>query len=509
MFFSKEKVLHIFKSINNSILHYSCSSIAEAVRRGMLYLIPFVFLGALATLLMGIPIKIYQDFISNFAGGVFQYALSALKLATFGFFSVYVTITISLCYAQTQTRKVTYIYGAPFTSLMCLLFCRSFPEPIINLAYLGMDGVLFAILASITIAPIYTFFATLFKTKIKIYSDGVDSEFNSMLFVILPMAITLLIFVVVDWFIGVICGVDTAAALFHTVSSLSSPYKFPKMSAFFSGLFEALGFNEGSIYNDFSDMLSTSGLTDKVFSMAKTLELYTNMGGKGNSLALLIALLLAGKRKTTKQFARVCLIPVIFNISEVIILGIPVIFNPILMVPYIIVNVFSNIIAKTFITLGFVPYIKSVFYWSVPVGANAFFATHSVFSILLQVLLLSMSIAIYMPFIKWWEKSRVMDIKETYNDLLNVLRRSELEQLPIILIKLRNEQGHLARILQYDLMDAIESRKVDIWYQPQVNPAGVTIGVEALFRWEHQDLGFIYPPLALELAKEGDFFRFG
>ena len=39
-------------------------------------------------------------------------------------------------------------------------------------------------------------------------------------------------------------------------------------------------------------------------------------------------------------------------------------------------------------------------------------------------------------------------------------------------------------------------------YQPQVDCNDVCVGVEALIRWNHPELGFIYPPLIIELAKE-------
>ena len=70
------------------------------------------------------------------------------------------------------------------------------------------------------------------------------------------------------------------------------------------------------------------------------------------------------------------------------------------------------------------------------------------------------------------------------------------------LTKREDELGHVARRLAVELVDAIQHQELYLMYQPQVNCEGVCVGVEALIRWNHPELGFIYPPLIIELAKE-------
>lgn len=70
------------------------------------------------------------------------------------------------------------------------------------------------------------------------------------------------------------------------------------------------------------------------------------------------------------------------------------------------------------------------------------------------------------------------------------------------LTKREDEIGHVARSLAIELVEAIQHQELYLMYQPQVNCEGVCVGIEALIRWNHPELGFIYPPLIIELAKE-------
>ena len=56
------------------------------------------------------------------------------------------------------------------------------------------------------------------------------------------------------------------------------------------------------------------------------------LGGQGSPLPLIV-MMLKSKSKKLRQFARVTVGPAIFNISEPIMYGLPIVFNPIMMIP--------------------------------------------------------------------------------------------------------------------------------------------------------------------------------
>ena len=64
--------------------------------------------------------------------------------------------------------------------------------------------------------------------------------------------------------------------------------------------------------------------------------------------------------------------------------------------------------------------------------------------------------------------------------------------------------GSTARTMINELEQAIRMKELYMVYQPQMDNDGKCIGAEALIRWNNKNVGFIYPPLIIELAKEGN-----
>ena len=58
--------------------------------------------------------------------------------------------------------------------------------------------------------------------------------------------------------------------------------------------------------------------------------------------------------------------------------------------------------------------------------------------------------------------------------------------------------------LTNDLRKALGREELILWYQPKVDVAKGTIcGAEALIRWQHPDLGLLFPDVFIPLAEEG------
>ncbi len=61
-----------------------------------------------------------------------------------------------------------------------------------------------------------------------------------------------------------------------------------------------------------------------------------SIGGSGLTIGLLIAVMIATRRKEMKEIAKLSIGPGLFNINEPVIFGMPIMPNPILAIPFII-----------------------------------------------------------------------------------------------------------------------------------------------------------------------------
>ncbi|MDF7639212.1 PTS transporter subunit EIIC [Lactobacillus sp. ESL0791] len=65
-------------------------------------------------------------------------------------------------------------------------------------------------------------------------------------------------------------------------------------------------------------------------------DVFAWFGGAGGTLMLIVAILLFSKRSDYRTIAKVALAPGIFNINEPIVLGLPVVLNPVYFIPFVL-----------------------------------------------------------------------------------------------------------------------------------------------------------------------------
>lgn len=129
-------------------------------------------------------------------------------------------------------------------------------------------------------------------------------------------------------------------------------------------------------------------------------DTYGNIGGSGCVVGLLIACLVFSKREDYKQVAKLSIAPNIFNISETLHFGLPIMLNPLLMIPFIITPLATMAFGYFMTIIGFSDILVYAFPWTTPPFINAWIASGgSIGTVITQALCIVISIAIYTPFV--------------------------------------------------------------------------------------------------------------
>mgnify|MGYP000491386652 FL=1 len=138
-------------------------------------------------------------------------------------------------------------------------------------------------------------------------------------------------------------------------------------------------------------------------------DLFATFGGCGSTLSLLIAMLLFCRSKRIKELGKLAFIPGVFGINEPIVFGLPIVLNPMIIIPFMLVPTINIVISYFCMSIGLVPLCSGVAIpWTMPVVLSGFLATGWQGAVL-QLLLLILGVFIYMPFIKMMDKQYLED----------------------------------------------------------------------------------------------------
>lgn len=116
-------------------------------------------------------------------------------------------------------------------------------------------------------------------------------------------------------------------------------------------------------------------------------------------MGLLIAIFIFSKRDSWRAVAKLGFPAMLFNIQEPIAFGLPIVLNPILLVPYILAPLANTVIGWIAISTGLVPIFKYVVPWTMPMFFGGMIGTGSIMGGLLQIVWLVVDIVIYAPFV--------------------------------------------------------------------------------------------------------------
>ena len=134
---------------------------------------------------------------------------------------------------------------------------------------------------------------------------------------------------------------------------------------------------------------------------------WLNIGGLGCTLPLVIFALMS-QSKRLKQVGKAIVIPAIFNINEPTIYGLPIAWNPLLMIPFLINGIVAPTITYFTLKAGLVNIPSQLYQMSfLPTGLNAYFVCNDFRGVILWAVIFVLCSVIYYPFWKAYEKQEI------------------------------------------------------------------------------------------------------
>lgn len=480
------------------------SFILTVIRHGLALMIPFVVTGGLASAIVNFPLPSYQRLIE---GSFVVTLLNTINTGTFGIFSV--AMLISLCASYSMEKNMT----ADKTVMFVLVGLASYgaqlytPDANYNLDMFGVKGCFFAIVTALVSCRMLEFLHDQSILRLRNYTFGLERITAVAISMLLPA-------------ICVISSIMLVTRLILMIAGEPSLYKF--ISDLMCSIFRSINsqFAEGLLYTLLVHLLWVFGLhgNDILEPVASTrfaldgvgtvfnkpfFDIYVIMGGCGTTMCVLVAYLLFFRKSRMKMLAKISAFTVTFNINEILTFGIPIILNPIMVIPFMVTPLFCYVTAYIATARGWVPPVVNDVVWSTPIIFSGYAATGSIRGSILQILMVIVGMGFYYPFLKMNMETQEEYAKEQMADVVKLLQEKEENNETIDLLTQSNRKGQITRMLRHDLERAIEKNELYMLYQPQVDSDGVCIGAEALLRWKHPLYGFIYPPLIMYLAKEG------
>jgi len=495
--------------------------ILVSIRRGLTYMIPLILLGSFALVIISLPIPEYQKFMQDIFGTEWKNIPSYIQDGTFRILSLIMIICISYSLAEEfQINRSMYVNPiiAASVSLASFVAISGIYKEGFSISNFGVIGVFTAIVTAVSSTWLFIKLSSLSFLRIKAFPDGANSAFNYSLMSIIPAAITVTVFAAFNHFFTVLFGISHIQSFISdSINLLFKRIRSPLLSGI---LFIALvhifwffGMHGNNILEPVAESLFIPAISvNKALIESNLLptEIFTKtffdtfviMGGCGSTLCLIIAILLIERKKNQQNLAKLSLVPVLFNINELMVFGLPIVFNPIYLIPFIFVPILLTLTSYLAMFYGLVPYTSNFVEWTTPIFLSGYYSTNSISGSILQLFNLTLGVACYVPFVKLAQKISDYQNKNSINKVYTFFRQNEERGIVTSLLNRYDDIGSISRFLADDLENSINKERLKLYYQPQVDYEGKVIGFEALLRWNHENYGFIYPPLIIALSIE-------
>lgn len=394
----------------------------NVIRDAFMLSFPLTIFGSMFVVLANLPFL--DKFFSPEALNTFRAAITPAMEGTLLIATLFVVI--GLGYHLSKSYGVDALFGAAL-ALAAFLILTPFSitvdggtiAGVIPLERLGAKGMFVGMFTGIFATEIYR--RVIQKGWVIKMPEGVPPAVSKSFSALIPVFLTLTIFILMR--IGfTMTPFGNIHDFIYTVVqkplvALGSGLPTTLVAIFFIQTLWFFGLHGQIIVNSVLDPIWNTLSLENLEAFQKGVELphivtkqfietfTVGIGGTGMTLGVVVCILMFAKSRQLKEVGKLSGPAGVFNVNEPMIFGLPIVMNPLILIPWIIspivVVAFSYIVMR----LGIVPPPTGVAVpWTVPIFFSGVLATNSVLGGVLQLVNLGIVSAIWFPFVKLLDK---------------------------------------------------------------------------------------------------------
>lgn len=405
-----ERLSHIGESLGNNIY-------LQAISRGVMGILPIIIIGSFASLFMGLPIAQWQAFLktSGLTG-----VLSAFVAGTTNVLGLYMTYGICKTLSNSLGIKAKITPILALVTYITLLPSNVTEEGMAFLSFdfLGTKGMIVGIIISVIVCHSYKFIIDRNLT-IKM-PEGTPTYVSDSFLALVPVFFVALVAMILKFAFALTSYGDAFNCLYSLLqiplTALIGGSLFANVIiTALSQLNWAVGVHPGYLTGLVGPLLfSLDGMNQGFFAQGKALPNIIGMAFNYITTtavfypAIAIAVLIFAKSERLKIVGKVAVAPAFFGISEPLIFGLPIVFNPFVLIPWVLGPMVNYVVAYMLTSAGIVARCAGVNVFNVPMIFTGIM-NGNISIALMEIGLFIIDILLFMPFIKVLEKNYIVE----------------------------------------------------------------------------------------------------
>lgn len=403
----------------------------QVIQSVFLTMIPFMTIGSFALILVspamdyktmdpGLLRSFFQAWQSfaDFAGG----PLNAIFTASMGCLSLYVAVGLGY-YLSKQYKMNTFLPTA-LCAVTFFIVNAIDSKGAITTQYFDGTGLFASMFVSITTIELYRFLYERKVGRIELSGAGVPPVLTESFASIVPVLIVL---VTMGLFSSAVFALSGGAfpnimvvIMKPIVGMVDNVWGVLLLSVlvmvlWWFGIHDSVitGPLTPFLYNNLSANMTAYAAGTAAIALPYVLTepfwwTFMAIGGSGATFGLCL-LLLRSKSKQLKTVGKLAIVPAFFNINEPIIFGLPIMFNPTMMFPFVFAMTANGVISYLMMQFHVIARTFAYPSWNMFCPIGALISTMDIKAVLLVIGLIIMDTLIYLPFFKIYEKQKLKE----------------------------------------------------------------------------------------------------